>query len=231
MLALFFVKDITTSGFKPVTDNRKRCVLSRILFANLAIFLNGGRKRVVNKISGAELANMRARGSAQLIDICSPTEYASGHIPGAINIPSEQLGARIADLRIELPVVLICNSGQRACATAQVLKASRTDVLVLDGGTRAWRESGGQIVVNTRTGWSLERQVRLGAGLLVLVGAVLSLVWNRGWIGVSAFVGLGLTFAGLTDICGMAFLLTKMPWNKPRRKEPPEMARDYSCAV
>jgi len=186
---------------------------------------------MVHKITAAELADLQARGSAQLIDICSPTEYASGHVPGAINIPMEQIGARIADLRIGPPLVLICKSGQRAWAAAQLLKVSRTEVLVLDGGTRAWRESGGQIVANTRTGWSLERQLRLGAGLLVLVGAVLSLVWNRGWIGVSAFVGLGLTFAGLTDICGMAFLLTKMPWNKPRRKEPPEMARDYSCAV
>jgi len=185
---------------------------------------------VVNKITAAELANMRAGGSAQLIDICSPTEYASGHVPGAINIPMEQLGARIADLRIDSTVVLICKSGQRACASAQLLKASRTDVLVLDGGTRAWRKSGGQIVVNTRTGWSLERQVRLGAGLLVLVGVVLSVVWNRGWIGLSAFVGLGLTFAGLTDVCGMAFLLTKMPWNKAR-ESPAEIAGDHNCVV
>lgn len=186
---------------------------------------------MVNKITAAELANMQARGSAQLIDICSPTEYASGHVPCAVNIPMEQIGVRIADLRIGAPVVLICKSGQRAWATAQRLKASRTDVFVLDGGTRAWRESGGQIVVNTRTGWSLERQVRLGAGLLVLGGVVLSLVWNRSWIGLSAFVGLGLTFAGLTDICGMAFLLTKMPWNKARRGSPPERAGDHSCAV
>jgi rhodanese-related sulfurtransferase len=185
---------------------------------------------VVSKITAAELANMRARGSAQLIDICSPTEYASGHVPGAINIPIEQLGTCIADLRTDSPVVLICKSGQRACASAQLLKASRTDVLVLDGGTRAWRENGGQIVVNTRTGWSLERQVRLGAGLLVLVGVVLSLVCNRGWIGLSAFVGLGLTFAGLTDICGMAFLLTKLPWNKAR-ESPTEMSRDHNCVI
>jgi len=185
---------------------------------------------VLNKITAAELASMQACGSAQLIDICSPTEYASGHVQGAINIPMEQIGARMADLRIGSPVVLICKSGQRASATAEVLRTSRTDVLVLDGGTRAWKESGGQVVVNTRTGWSLERQVRLGAGLLVLVGVVLSLVWNRGWIGLSAAVGLGLTFAGLTDICGMAFLLTKMPWNKARRGSPPEMAT-HRCAV
>jgi rhodanese-related sulfurtransferase len=187
---------------------------------------------VVNKITAGELANMQARGSAQLVDICSPTENAPGHVSGAINIPIEQIGVRLADLRVGSPVVLICKSGQRACATAQLLKASRTDDLVLAGGIRAWRESGRQIVVNTRTGWSLERQVRLARSRSPgVVAVVLSLVWNRGWIGVSALVGLGLTFAGLTDICGMAFMLTKMPWNKARRESPREMARDHSCAV
>jgi rhodanese-related sulfurtransferase len=166
---------------------------SRILFPDPPLFLNRGGKGMVNKISAAELANVQARGWVQLIDIRSPAEYASGHVPGAINIPMEQIGARIADLRIASPVVLICRSGQRACATAQLLKTSRVDVLVLDGGTRAWKESGGQIVVNNPTGWSFERRVRIGAGLLALVGVVLSLVWNRAWIGLSAFVGLGLT--------------------------------------
>ena len=134
---------------------------------------------MINKISPAELANVQVRGWVQLIDICSPAEYASGHVPGAINIPMEQIGGRIADLRIASPVVLICTSGQRACATAQLLKANGIDVLVLDGGTRAWKESGGQIVVDTRNGWSLERWLGLGAGLL-LIGILLSLVWNRG---------------------------------------------------
>lgn len=186
---------------------------------------------MVRKITATELANMQASGSAQLVDICSPGEYASGHIPGAINIPMEQLGGRMADLRTGSPVVLVCRSGQRASAAAQTLEASRTDVLVLAGGLRSWKQHGGQVVVTTRTGWSLERQVRLGAGLMVLAGVVLSLVWNRGWIGLSAFAGLGLTFAGLTDICGMAFLLARMPWNKARKPSPTEITRDHSCAV
>jgi len=206
----------------------KERAFQRILLPNPSLFKVEGEK-VTNKITAAELANIQERGSAQLIDICSPTEYASGHVPGAINIPMEQIGARLDDLRMGSPVVLICKSGQRACAAAHLLKASRTDVLVLEGGIRAWRESGGQIVMNTRTGWSLERQVRLGAGLLVLAGVVLSLVWNQGWIGLSAFAGLGLAFAGLTDICGMAFLLTKMPWNQARRESPPEIAGRHGC--
>ena len=143
----------------------------------------------------------------------------------------EQIESRIADLSSRSPVVLICKSGQRAAATAQLVESRRQHVLVLDGGTRAWGATGAPVVVSARTRWSLERQVRLGAGLLVLLGVVLSLFWDRAWIALSAFVGLGLTFAGLTDICGMAFLLARMPWNKARMDSPADLAKDHSCAV
>jgi len=186
---------------------------------------------VAQKITADDLAKMRNQLAVQLIDICSPTEYAAGHIPGAINIPMEQIDSRIGDLSPTSPVVLICKSGQRAAATAQVVEARRQNVLVLDGGTRAWSAIGGSVVVSTHTRWSLERQVRLGAGLLVVTGILLSFVWSRGWIALPAFVGLGLTFAGLTDICGMAFLLAKMPWNRPRTVSPVDMAKDHSCVV
>jgi hypothetical protein len=143
----------------------------------------------------------------------------------------EQIESRIADLSSRAPVVLICKSGQRAAATAKLVESRRQDVLVLDGGTSAWAATGAAVVVSARTRWSLERQVRLGAGLLVLLGVALSLFWDRTWIALSAFVGLGLTFAGLTDICGMAFLLAKMPWNKSRTDGPADLANDHSCAV
>jgi rhodanese-related sulfurtransferase len=186
---------------------------------------------VAQKITAAELAKWQSQVAVQLIDICSPTEYAAGHVPGAINIPMEQIESRIADLSPRSPVVLICKSGQRAAATAKLVESRRQDVLVLDGGTRAWGATGAPVVASTRTRWSLERQVRLGAGLLVLFGVVLSLFRDRAWIALSAFVGLGLTFAGLTDICGMAFLLAKMPWNKARIDSPTDVAKDHSCAV
>ena len=63
----------------------------------------------------------------------------------------------------------------------------------------------------------LERQVRLGAGLLVLTGALLALIVNPLWIFLCGFIGLGLTFAGLTDVCEMWIILEKMPWNRQSR--------------
>lgn len=102
---------ICTGSLQPFRWQSQKCAFWRILFLNLPLFLIWRDKRVVNKITAGELANMQARGSAQLVDICSPTEYASGHVPGAINIPMEQIGARIADLRIGASVVLSARAG------------------------------------------------------------------------------------------------------------------------
>jgi hypothetical protein len=103
--------------------------------------------------------------------------------------------------------------GKRARMAAALLDPCRLSVSVLEGGTKAWVQAGLPLVRNTKTRWSLERQVRLGAGLLVLLGAALALTLNVYWLLLCGFAGLGLTFAGLTDICPMAEFLVRMPWN------------------
>lgn len=150
---------------------------------------------------------------AQLVDVRSASEFASGHIPGAVSIPMDQIEARIGDLHADAPLVLICQAGTRARMTAGLLEPCQREIVVLEGGTNAWMQAGLPIVASVKTRWSLERQVRLGAGLLVLIGAVLALTVSLDWLFLSAFVGLGLTFAGLTDICPMGIALGKMPWN------------------
>jgi len=172
-------------------------------------------------ISADDLKKLAGRrGEAQWVDVRTASEYASGHVPGAINIPMEQIEARLADLSTDCPIVLICQSGVRARLAAALLEPRRTDVTVLDGGTSAWVSAGFPVVVNSATRWGLERQVRLVAGLLVVIGAVLALTVNPHWVYLSGFVGLGLAFAGLTNICAMASLLCKMPWNRSRRLRP-----------
>jgi len=71
-------------------------------------------------------------------------------------------------------------------------------------------------VQSTRSGWSLERQVRFGAGLIVLTASALALLSKADRLFLAAFIGAGLTFAGLTDICPMAELLQRMPRNKAK---------------
>ena len=152
--------------------------------------------------------------AALLVDVRSGSEFASGHIPGAVNIPLDQIEARLDDLGLNLPTVLICQSGTRARMAAVLLEPCHRHITVLEGGTKAWIDAGFPVVASVKTRWSLERQVRLGAGLLALTGAILALTVNPYWLFLCGFVGLGLTFAGLTDICAMGMILEKMPWNK-----------------
>jgi rhodanese-related sulfurtransferase len=164
-------------------------------------------------ITVAELRN-KPLSQLQLIDVRSSSEFASGHIPGAVNIPMDQIEARLQDLCPGLPLVLICQAGTRARMTADLLANTPHDIVVLEGGTSAWIQNGLPTVCCIRSRWSLERQVRLIAGVLALAGALLALTVNAKWVFLSAFIGLGLTFAGLTDICAMGMLLAKMPWNR-----------------
>src|SRR5208282_4038589 len=86
--------------------------------------------------------------------------------------------------------------------------------VVVAGGTLAWEDAGLPVVCSASTVISLERQVRIAAGLLVLAGVLLARFVHPWFIGLSAFVGAGLVFAGITDYCGMGLLLAKLPWNQ-----------------
>ena len=153
----------------------------------------------------------------QLVDVRSTGEYAAGHVPYAINIPLEQLESRFGDLT-DGKVAILCQSGGRASMACKLLSGRHDGLILVEGGTQAWADAGLPIIASTTSKWSLERQVRLGAGVMVLVSTVLATLGLSGWIYLAMFVGAGLTFAGLTNICGMALLLAKLPWNQPSRR-------------
>ena len=182
-------------------------------------------------ISPCELAAQAQRhpGSHPCIDVRSATEFAAGHLPASVNIPLDQLEARLDDVP-KGPIVLICKSGKRARMAAGLLAACRSDLSVLEGGTDAWSKANLPLVVSMRTRWSLERQVRLGAGILVLAGTLLALSVSRYGLALIGFVGLGLTFAGLTDICAMGSLLSLMPWNRTRVCKPTGHGKEQCCS-
>jgi rhodanese-related sulfurtransferase len=161
----------------------------------------------------------------QMIDVRSASEFAAGHVPGAVNIPLEQIEGRLEDFEADRQILLICQSGMRARLAAGMLETCRQDVAVLEGGTAAWIKEGLPVVASVKSRWSLERQVRLGAGLLVLAGVALAIVADTRWVWLSGFAGMGLTFAGLTDLCPMAVILGKMPWNRPSQCHVPDQSR------
>ena len=151
-----------------------------------------------------------------LLDVRTPAEFEKAHIEGAVLQPLAILDAgTTAKLGAgKSACVVICQSGRRSEQAAEKLAASgHTALRILDGGVRAW-ESAGLPLVRGRGTVSLERQVRIAAGSLVFAGAALGYFVHPAWIALSAFVGAGLVFAGLTDSCGMALLLARMPWNK-----------------
>jgi rhodanese-related sulfurtransferase len=150
----------------------------------------------------------------QLVDVRTPSEFAAGHLAGALNIPLDEIESRVADLDCRRPVVLVCKTGTRSTIVCNLLQGLGKPAVVLQGGTTAWVQAGFPLVAGMKTRWSLERQVRLIAGLLVATGSLLALLVDLRWALLSGFVGLGLTFAGITDFCAMGILLAKMPWNR-----------------
>jgi rhodanese-related sulfurtransferase len=167
-------------------------------------------------LTAAELAELKRREpGVTLVDVRSPAEFESTHIPGSYNVPLDQLSEHRAELAsVGGPVVLVCRSGMRARQAETIL--SDVDVprlYVLDGGVSAWEQTG-LAVVRGRQAWSIERQVRAIAGGLVLLGTLGSvLVWPP-LLYLAVFVGAGLLFAGLADTCAMGMLLARMPWNR-----------------
>lgn len=110
--------------------------------------------------------------------------------------------------------MLIRQRGARAQMAASRLAPCGREIVVLEGGTQASIEAGYPVVASVEARWSLERQVRLGAGMLVVLGVALSVLVNLRWIDRAGLVGVGLSFAGLTDICPMGLVLARLPWNR-----------------
>lgn len=150
----------------------------------------------------------------ELIDVRTPVEFREMHIAFARNVPLDRLDPATVSARPDAPVHVICLGGGRGKqACEKLLAAGFQNVVNVEGGTRAWVQDGFP-VVRGKKAISLERQVRIAAGSLVLIGVALSYFVHPYLIGLSAFVGAGLVFAGITDTCGMGIMLSKMPWNQ-----------------
>jgi rhodanese-related sulfurtransferase len=159
---------------------------------------------------------MSERPDVRLLDVRTPGEYAGVHIPGAYNVPLDTLGEHAAEIRatVDEPVVLICQSGARARQAESALKeCSMTNLHVLEGGMNGW-VAAGETVNRGAPRVSLERQVRMAAGSVAAIGGVLALVATPAWAVLPVLVGSGLVFAGVTDRCGLAMLLARLPYNR-----------------
>lgn len=167
----------------------------------------------VQTITPKRLSELKAAGeNVELIDVRTPAEFREIHVGFARNVPLDRLGA--SGLAEGGRIYVMCRSGNRGReACEKLFNDAGVDVVNVEGGVLAWEEAGLPVIRGKKT-IPLDRQVRIAAGSLVLLGAVLSALVSVYWMALPAFVGAGLVFAGVTDTCGMAMLLARMPWNR-----------------
>lgn len=170
-----------------------------------------------NLISPLELRDrLQIEPNLQLIDVREYPEFANGHVKGSRLASLSKLQHDLSNLDPNLPIVVLCQSGKRSArACEELAKAGFGNVKQLEGGIAAWKELRLPLHRKRHRVWSLERQVRFGAGLLMLLGLSLALKWPEA-IALSWFVGAGLVFAAVTDTCAMGMLIAKLPWNRKK---------------
>lgn len=159
---------------------------------------------------------LNERHDLRLLDVRAPAEYESVHIGGSYNVSLDTLGEHATEITedVDVPVVLVCQSGSRSRKAEEALKrAGMPNLHVLDGGLNSW-VAAGKPVRRGHERISLERQVRIAAGALAATGGLLVVKAHPRFGLISAFVGGGLLFAGVTNTCGMASLLGKLPYNQ-----------------
>ena len=170
-------------------------------------------------ITPSELDGIRRRGTpVELIDVRTPVEYREVHAEPSRLVPLDELDPReVMEARNgtrDDPLYVICRTGGRGRqACEKFLAAGYPNVVNVVGGTLEW-ERAGLAVVRGKSAISLERQVRIAAGSLVVLGTALGAFVHPGFLALAGFVGAGLVFAGITDTCGMGMLLARMPWNR-----------------
>lgn len=153
-----------------------------------------------------------------LVDVRTPGEWNSIHATGSVNIPLDELSkSRIQAQTSYGKILLICQSGSRSRKACERLAEFESfEVASVAGGLNAWL-SAALPVIRGRGVMSIERQVRIGAGSLVVLGTIAGFMFHPAFSIIPFFTGVGLVFAGITDFCGMGLILARMPWNQEKK--------------
>jgi rhodanese-related sulfurtransferase len=179
---------------------------------------NASRAAVIDSAALQRL--IREGRGPRLLDVRTPGEFRTVHIPGAYNVPMATLREHRAELlsHLDEDVVLVCRSGTRAAqAEAALAEAGLPNLRVLDGGMIAWETAGAPVNYGSAR-WDMERQVRLVAGSIVLTTGLAGLL-VPGIHLIGTAVGAGLTYAALSNSCAMGMLLAKLPYNRGPRTD------------
>lgn len=156
-------------------------------------------------------------GCSLLVDVRSHAEFRASHVPGAHNIPLDELEEKIGDEveNKDTTLYLMCSCGNRSGKGCEEMEnMGYQNVISIEGGIIELKRLGMKIAEEVHHVISIERQTRIVAGTLVLIGVLLGFLLNPGYFAIAAFIGFGLVFAGITDSCALGLLLARMPWNK-----------------
>lgn len=161
------------------------------------------------------IASEANNSTVDFINVCTPAEYKEKHIVGVRSLPLDTLPAHVQELNQKMTVYIHCRSGSRGRQAIEKLQSLgvTAELVNVEGGLLAWEEAGHETGSNTSR-LPIMRQVFIGAGGLVFIGTLLTYFVNEALLVVPFFVALGLLVSGFTGWCGMALLLSKMPWNK-----------------
>ena len=169
-------------------------------------------------ITPVEAKRRLASGSAILVDIREPMEHARESIPGARLYPLSAFDAKALTALggAHAPALIFhCQGGRRTADNADRLRTCGVpEAYILEGGISGWKAAGYPTSIDRTKPIELQRQVQITAGLLILTGMLLAWLVSPLFLGLSAFVGTGLVFAGISGWCGMARVLGVMPWNR-----------------
>lgn len=172
-------------------------------------------------LSNEELAKWYSNGhipdNIVIIDIREPDEYRREHIPGSRNIPVSQLPHTDFSADKDKTAIFHCHSGNRTKAAKEaILACGFKQTYCLPQGIAQWKQCKMPLICDKSAPMDIMRQVQITAGSLVVIGVLLGYFLSPYFVLLSAFVGAGLIFAGLTGSCHMAKLLSYMPWNRTK---------------
>lgn len=172
----------------------------------------------MQQVDVADLKNLLSHETAAdtlVIDVRTPAEYKREKIVGVVNMPLDDLENYVDDLRDYKHVYVHCASGNRSQQACAKLDALGLDNFVnVQGGLSAWKNAGFHTKEDKSAPLPINQQVQIAAGSLVVAGITLAELVNPLFLGISAFVGGGLVFAGISGTCTMGLILARMPWNR-----------------
>ncbi len=165
------------------------------------------------------MQNGTVRQDFQLIDVRTPAEFGEVHVPGAINVPLADVASHLSELKTkseDRPIVLMCRTKNRIkLAYDELNQFGISNCHLLEGGITAWKAAGHPVVQGERA-ISLEGQVRMVAGVMIVLGVILGVTVNPWFLAIPAGVGAGLFHAGYTDSCLMGTIVAKLPFNRAK---------------